>query len=104
MSTYKRPKIDADLVKHLSNLSKINLQDSEVKSLQSDMENMLDMVEKLNEVDVDGVLPMPTPSSEQNVLREDEPKQPLDKAESLKNAPITDGQYFKVPKVVSKNS
>ena len=102
MSKHTRPTINTQLVKHLSKLAKIDLEATEVDNLQHDLENMLSMVDKLNDVDVKGVSPLPTPSTRQDSLRDDIPVEPLSKSEALSNAPITDGQYFKVQKVVSK--
>jgi len=41
-------------------------------------------------------------SDEVNILREDEVKGSISRAEGLKNAPVHDGQFFKVPKVIKK--
>jgi aspartyl-tRNA(Asn)/glutamyl-tRNA(Gln) amidotransferase subunit C len=58
------------------------------------------MVEKLHELDTTGVEPLVYISGETNQLREDALKDQLAQAQALQNAPDTDGQYFKVPKVL----
>jgi aspartyl-tRNA(Asn)/glutamyl-tRNA(Gln) amidotransferase subunit C len=57
-------------------------------------------VAKIGEVDVTGVPPMAHALPLANVLREDvvEPSLPIEKV--LRNAPETDGRFFKVPKVI----
>ena len=61
---------------------------------------MIGFVEKLNELDLDGISPQLFMSSEINVLREDEVKGSITREEALQNAPLHDGQFFKVPKVI----
>jgi aspartyl-tRNA(Asn)/glutamyl-tRNA(Gln) amidotransferase subunit C len=41
-------------------------------------------------------------SDEVNVLQEDEIKGSISREDALKNAPLHDGQFFKVPKVIKK--
>jgi aspartyl-tRNA(Asn)/glutamyl-tRNA(Gln) amidotransferase subunit C len=65
---------------------------------------MIVFVEKLNELDLEGVSPMLFMSEEVNVLREDEIKGSITREEALKNAPLHDEQFFKVPKVIKPPS
>ena len=62
----------------------------------------LGFVEKLDELNLDGVEPLLHMSSEVNVLREDEIKGSISRSAALKNAPLHDDQFFKVPKVIKK--
>ena len=59
-------------------------------------------MEKLNELDTDGVEPLIYLSDEVNVFREDEIKQEITVAEALKNAPGQDGKYFQVARMIDK--
>jgi aspartyl-tRNA(Asn)/glutamyl-tRNA(Gln) amidotransferase subunit C len=61
---------------------------------------MIGFVEKLNELNLDGVQPLLHMSEEVNVLREDEVKGSVSREEALKNAPEHDSKFFKVPKVI----
>lgn len=63
---------------------------------------MIQFVEKLNELDTSGVAPLLHMSDTVNVLREDEVKGSVERAEALKNAPLQDGVFFKVPKVIKR--
>ena len=63
---------------------------------------MIHFVEKLNELDTTGVEPLLHMSSNVNVLREDIEEGSVSRAEGLKNAPSSDGIFFKVPKVINK--
>jgi aspartyl-tRNA(Asn)/glutamyl-tRNA(Gln) amidotransferase subunit C len=64
------------------------------------MTAIVNWVEKLKEVNTDGVEPLTTMSYEVNVLREDEVKEHLSHERALKNAPKKDSDYFRVPKVL----
>jgi aspartyl-tRNA(Asn)/glutamyl-tRNA(Gln) amidotransferase subunit C len=59
-------------------------------------------IEKLNELDTSGVEPLLHMSENQNILREDEVVGMISREMALKNAPLHDGQFFKVPKVIRK--
>ena len=61
---------------------------------------MIGFVEKLNELNLEGVEPLLHMSEEINVLREDEIKGSVSREEALKNAPHTMKNYFMVPKVI----
>ena len=65
-----------------------------------DMTGILTWVEKLNELDTEDVEPLTNMSFEINSLREDKVKPHLDHERGLKNAPKSDSDYFRVPKVL----
>ncbi|CAG0911868.1 unnamed protein product, partial [Cyprideis torosa] len=66
--------------------------------MQGDMNKMLNFVDKINELDLDGVEPLAYMSDEVNILRADEVKQEITHDDALKNAPDKDTDYFRVPK------
>jgi aspartyl-tRNA(Asn)/glutamyl-tRNA(Gln) amidotransferase subunit C len=63
---------------------------------------MIAFVEQLQVLDTEGELPVLQMSTNTDVLRDDELKNTISREEALRNAPITDGVFFKVPKVISK--
>ena len=67
-----------------------------------DLEKILAFVDKLNEIDTEGVEPLIYMSDEVNVLRADEISEETAQDEALKNAPQKDSDYFKVPTVLKK--
>jgi len=95
-------KIDNELVDKLAGLSKLEFDDQAREDIKKDLQKILDMVERLNEVNVDGVEPLIYMSDEKNVLRKDVVKDTVTKEEALLNAPLRDSDYFKVPKVIKK--
>jgi aspartyl-tRNA(Asn)/glutamyl-tRNA(Gln) amidotransferase subunit C len=88
------------LVDKLAHLSRLQFNEREKKEIKTDLQRMIAFVEKLDELNLDGVEPLLHMSAEVNVLREDEVKGSINRTEALKNAPLHDEQYFKVPKAI----
>ena len=96
--------VTSEMIDRLALLAKLKFSEEEKKELKSDLERMIGFVEKLKEVDTSGVEPLLYISDAVNVLREDEVKQTITKQQALLNAPLTDGNFFKVPKVIKKET
>ena len=92
--------IDKETLKKIAHLARLEVDDKDTDQMLKDMNNMVNFVEKLNEVDTTGIEPLTTMSHEINALREDEVKPHLPHADALKNAPKKDDQFFRVPKVL----
>ena len=95
-------KVSDELIDRLANLAKIEFDDIARSEIKNDMNKMLEFVDKLNEIDTEGVDPLIFMSDEINILREDISKKTITQKEALKNAPQHDSDYIMVPKVVSK--
>jgi aspartyl-tRNA(Asn)/glutamyl-tRNA(Gln) amidotransferase subunit C len=91
------------LVDKLANLARLHIPDSEKEIMKNDLQQMIAFVDKLKEIDTTGVQPLLHMSSNVNVFREDEVKGSITTEQALKNAPMHDEQFFKVPKVIKKN-
>ena len=90
------------LIDRLSNLARLEFNAAEKEEIRKDLQRMILFVEKLSELDTTGVEPLLHMSPETNVLREDIPGDSVSRDAALANAPLTDGTYFKVPKVIRK--
>ena len=90
------------MIDKLAHLARLKFNEAEKQEIKNDLQRMIVFVEKLNELDLEGVEPMLHMSDEVNVLREDEVKGSVSRSEALKNAPSHDEQFFKVPKVIKK--
>ncbi|MBX2934998.1 MAG: Asp-tRNA(Asn)/Glu-tRNA(Gln) amidotransferase subunit GatC [Ferruginibacter sp.] len=90
------------LIDKLANLARLKIEDSERESVKTDLQKMIQFVEKLNELDTTGVEPLLHVSNNVNILRADEVKDNISRNQGLKNAPMHDEQFFKVPKVIKK--
>lgn len=93
-------KIDEKIILRLEELARLELSPEERVTIRKDLENILQMVAKLESVDTTGIEPLTYISEEVNVLRLDEVKNELKREIAMQNAPDTDGTYFKVPKVI----
>ena len=95
-------KIDSTIVDKIASLSKLEFNGIEKERIAKDMNKMLDFVDKLQEVDTEGVAPLIHITSEVNVLRADVARIDITQKEALKNAPKKDSTYFKIPKVLNQ--
>lgn len=92
--------VDDALVDKLANLSKLEFDAQGKEDIKSDLTKILNFMEKLNELNTDGVEPLIYINEEVNIFRTDEVYYPITKEEALKNAPLKDTNYIKVPKFV----
>ena len=94
--------VNISLVNSIANLARLHFTDEEKNEIVKDLQRMISFVEKLSEIDTTGIKPLQHMSTAINVLREDEIKGSVSRIEALRNAPVTDGTFFKVPKVIKK--
>lgn len=92
--------VSLDEVRHLAALSEINLDDNELTSLTTDIDNIVGYINQLDELDTDNVEPTFQLTGLQNVWRDDaiEPQLPREKLLAL--APAAEDNQVKVPKVL----
>ena len=95
-------KVDSQLVDKIAGLAKLRFEDKDKDAIINDMQRMLEFVEKLNELDTEGVESQIYISEPVNALRKDEAANETSKADALKNAPMKDSDYIKVPKVINR--
>ena len=94
--------INNKLIQDIAKLSKLKFDDSSTEKMKEDFKKILAFVDKLNEIDTEGVDPLIYLSDEKNVLRSDEVSAFTSQEDALKNAPQKDSDYFKVPTVLKK--
>jgi len=94
--------VNDELIDELANLARLTFETEEKQEIKKDLQKMISFIDKLNELDTEGVEPLLFMTDEVNVLREDEVKGSITREEGLKNAPLKDGRFFKVPKVIRK--
>jgi aspartyl-tRNA(Asn)/glutamyl-tRNA(Gln) amidotransferase subunit C len=92
--------ITLDQVRHVAKLARLALREDQLVKYAPQLGAILQYIEQINKIDKSGVEPMAHALPLHNVLREDvvEPSLPLE--EVLKNAPQTDGPFFRVPKII----
>jgi aspartyl-tRNA(Asn)/glutamyl-tRNA(Gln) amidotransferase subunit C len=87
-------------VEHIAELARLKFSDEELQSFTHQLNEILKYVEKLNELDTENVEPLSHPVEGNNAFREDELRPSISREEALKNAPDSDDEFFKVPKVI----
>jgi aspartyl-tRNA(Asn)/glutamyl-tRNA(Gln) amidotransferase subunit C len=92
--------VDQQLIDQLAHLSRLSFDEETGMEMVYDLNRILSFVEKLSEVNTDGVEPLIYMVDETNVLREDVVKIDITQDEGLKNAPKKDSDYFRVPRFV----
>jgi len=90
-------------VKKIAELARLEFTETELENYTTEMNKMLDYVDKLNELNTENVEPLSHPIENTNVFREDEVKKSTNREEALKNAPDKSSEHFKVPKVISQS-
>lgn len=93
-------KIDKETLQKIAHLSRLEIDPEKEAGYLKTLEEVLTWVEKLNELDTEGVEPLTNMSFEMNALREDQVSNVLEHERALKNAPKRDSDYFRVPKVL----
>ena len=92
--------VDTATVRRIAHLARIAVADDEVEHLQGELNAILDFVEQLNEVNVEGVEPMTSVTPMVMKSREDVVTDGEIADDIVKNAPATEDHFFLVPKVV----
>jgi aspartyl-tRNA(Asn)/glutamyl-tRNA(Gln) amidotransferase subunit C len=89
--------IDRDQVLHVARLARLELSDEDVERMSSELSSILDHVEKINELDLEGVAPTSHVVELENVLRPDEPRPSWPREQVLAEAPDVAAGGFRVP-------
>lgn len=94
-------KITEELFDKIAHLARLEFSEEEKSAMMKDMSKIVSWVEKLEELDTEGVEPLTGMSHEMNALRKDEKAEHLDKELAMQNAPEKENGFFKVPKVIN---
>jgi aspartyl-tRNA(Asn)/glutamyl-tRNA(Gln) amidotransferase subunit C len=100
-------------VAYVADLANLALTDAERARMVKDLDSILSYIDRLNELDTTNVPPMAqvfaSSSAEASITnapapawREDSPRPCLPHDEALRNAPVKDSDFFKVPKVIER--
>jgi aspartyl-tRNA(Asn)/glutamyl-tRNA(Gln) amidotransferase subunit C len=89
--------IDREQVLHVARLARLRLSDEEVEKMAAELSNILEHIERISELDLDGVPPTSHVVDVANALRADEPRPCLPRDVALAEAPATQDGGFLVP-------
>jgi aspartyl-tRNA(Asn)/glutamyl-tRNA(Gln) amidotransferase subunit C len=95
-------KITPAALKHLAKLARLELTETELATYATQLEVILDSVDKIREVAAQDVKPMSHAVALNNVFREDKVTASLDRAEVLAQAPATQDDRFRVPRILDQ--
>ena len=94
--------INDAMIDKLANLARLKFDETEKVQIKSDLQNMIGMIEKMNELDTTDVAPLLHITNNVNVLREDMVEGSITNEEALQNAANKNAPFFIVPKVIKK--
>ena len=84
----------------VSMLARLQLDETEVDSMTTQLSSILQYVEQLSDLNTDDVEPMAHAADVSNVFADDSVRPSLDRADALSNAPKSDDECFRVPAVL----
>jgi aspartyl-tRNA(Asn)/glutamyl-tRNA(Gln) amidotransferase subunit C len=89
--------IDRAEVLHVATLARLELSEPEVERMTRELSAVLDHIETISQLDLEGVAPTSHVIEVESALRPDEPAPYLPREVALSAAPDTDGEGFRVP-------
>ena len=92
--------VDQKTVRRIAHLARIKVSEEDVPRLEGELNSILHWIEQLNEVDVAGVEPMTSVTPMQLRRREDKVTDGGYPERIVKNAPLSEDNFFMVPKVI----
>ena len=98
-------KLTENVVRYVANLANLDLTADEVEGMVRDLDSDLEHMDRLAEINTEGVEPMAQvlyEAEETATLRPDIERAPLGNDLALANAPASGSGYFKVPKVIER--
>jgi len=87
-------------IEHLAQLARLSVSDNERTLFANQIDSILRYMDKLNELDTENVEPTSHVISLSNVVREDLPKDSLEREDALMNAPDRTDKFYRVPKII----
>ena len=94
--------LDRAQVRHIASLARIGIPDEEIDVYVEQLSDIIDQFEALNELDTSGVEPTGHAGELRAVMRDDEPAESLPPEDTLRNAPLRDGEFFRVRAVLDE--
>lgn len=93
-------KISKEEVKKVAELARLEFNEAQIEKFTEQLGNILEYIEKLNELDTDNVKPTSHVLDISTPLREDKVQKLLTIDEVLQNAPESEDDFFVVPQVI----
>jgi aspartyl-tRNA(Asn)/glutamyl-tRNA(Gln) amidotransferase subunit C len=91
--------ISEDDVRYVARLARLRLHEDEASRMTGELAKILTHIDKMSELDLDGVPPTAHVLDVVNVMREDREIRSLPREEALRNAPAVNDDCFRVPRM-----
>lgn len=95
-------KVTREDLKNVAVLSRLAIAEDKADGYIAQMDAILSYMDNLSEINTDAVKPTTYALPMENVFREDVVKPSFDRELALSNAPLKEGGYFKVPRVLEE--
>ncbi len=92
--------ISKDKVRHVAALARLAPSEEDLELYTAQIQRILAHVEKISEIDTEGIEPTTSTTPVTGPMREDEIKESLSPEDALLNAPVSERGCFKVPKII----
>ena len=92
--------LEREEVQHVARLARLHLSDEELERMREQLDAILAYIDKLRELDVEGVEPTSHAVPLVDVMRDDALAPCLPQEAALANAPDRDGEFFRVPRII----
>ncbi len=92
--------IDRQQVEKVAHLSRLDLTEQELELFSGQLSAIVEYIQKLNELNTDGVEPLAHCLPIHNVFRQDTVRPSLNVEKALENAPDRVDDFFKVPQIL----
>ena len=89
-----------DDIHRIADLAHIEISPEQAQRMQGELNNIFQMIERIQAVDTDGIEPMPHPHDGYQRLRDDVIREANVRENNMKNAPEQSDGYFLVPQVI----
>ncbi len=93
--------VSKEEVKHIADLSMLNLTDEEIEKYTANMQDIVEFANTINNLDTDGVTESAFALDTYNVFRKDEVRESFDRDTLLKNAPSSNGEAYSLPSMMN---
>ncbi|MFM7587828.1 MAG: Asp-tRNA(Asn)/Glu-tRNA(Gln) amidotransferase subunit GatC [Bacteroidota bacterium] len=97
-------KVDLETLQRIAHLARLEFDPDKADAMLADMNRFLEYARIIDSVPTEGIEPLVYMNEEGLAPREDRVIQTISHQEALANAPASDSDYFRVPKVVKKTN
>ena len=92
--------MDQETVSTICYLARLKIDQSKSEKIQNDLETIIELISGLQSIDTANIEPLYSPLEMTSLKHEDKEKSDNKKEKFLKNAPLSNDNYFLVPRVV----